>query len=173
MKEVFLYPETVVRHFRKPKNMGRMKNPSGIGKVGNLLCGDVLWLYIKVKKDEKGEESIADVKFECFGCVVAIGISSVLTTMVKGKPLEEALKLRKEDILGKTGPLPPIKVHCSVLAVDALHEAIYDYYLRNKTQIPEQLQKEHERIQKTLEKVEERFKKYVELQEKVFGAKKS
>jgi nitrogen fixation NifU-like protein len=165
-----LYPKKIMEHFKKPKNMGRMKNPSGVGKVGNLLCGDVLWLYIKVK-NEKGKEIISDVKFECFGCVVAISISSILTTMMKGKTLEEALKLKKEDILKVTGPLPPIKVHCSVLAADALHEAIYDYYSKNKLPIPEKLKREHERIKKTLEKVEERFKEYVELQKKIMEAK--
>jgi len=167
MKKFTLYPETIMKHFKRPKNMGKMRNPSGVGKVGNLLCGDVLWLYIKVKKGKDGKERIVDVKFECFGCVVAIGISSVLTTLVKGKTLEEALKIKKDDLLKATGPLPPIKVHCSVLAADALKEAIYDYYARNKLPIPEHLKKEHERIKKTLEKVEERFRKYVELQKEI------
>jgi nitrogen fixation NifU-like protein len=162
-----LYPKKIMEHFKKPKNMGRMRNPSGVGKVGNLLCGDVLWLYIKVRKDKSGKEIISDVKFECFGCVVAISISSILTTMMKGKTLEEALKLKKEDILKVTGSLPPVKVHCSVLATDALHEAVYDYYSRNNLPIPQDLKKEHERIKRTLKKVEERFKKYVEFQQKV------
>jgi nitrogen fixation NifU-like protein len=146
--------------------MGRIKNYSGLGKAGNILCGDTMWLYIKVKR-ENGKEKIADIKFETFGCVVAISISSMLTTMVKGKTLEEALKISKEDILKKTGPLPYVKIHCSILAVDALHEAIYDYYLKNKFLIPEKLKKEHERIQQTLKTIEERHKEYLELEKEV------
>lgn len=164
-----LYSKEVIKHFKKPKNMGRMKNPSGVGKVGNLLCGDIMWLYIKVKKDKKGKEKISDVKFECFGCVVAISISSMLTTMIKGKTLDKAIKITKNQILKKTGPLPPIKTHCSILAADALHEAIYDYLSKNKKPIPKDLQKEHERILHDLKVIEKRHKEYVKLEKKVFG----
>jgi len=142
------------------------KYADGIGKVGNLLCGDVLWLYIKVKKDK-----IVDVKFQTFGCIVAIANSSMITTMVKGKTLDEALKIKKEDILKKLGKVPPIKVHCSILAVDALHEAIYDYFFKNKLPIPENLLKEHERIQQTLKTVEEKHKEYMEFEKKVLKEK--
>jgi len=163
-----LYSKKVIKHFKKPKNMGRIKNPSGIGKVGNLLCGDIMWLYLKVSKDKKGIEKISNVKFECFGCVVAISISSMLTDMVKGKSLDKAMKITKDYILRRTGPLPPIKTHCSVLAADALHEAIYDYLLKSKKSIPKELQKEHERIQHDLKVIEEKHKDFVKLEEDVF-----
>jgi len=157
------YSKEIMKHFKKPKNMGRMKNPSAIGKVGNPVCGDVMWLYIKVR-EEGDKRIISDVKFECFGCVVAIAVTSMITTMAKGKTLEEAVKITKDDILKRAGKIPPLKVHCSVLAADALHEAIYDYYTRNGLPVPEYLKKEHERIKKTLKRVEEMFKKYVDLQ---------
>lgn len=164
-----LYSKEIIKHFKKPKNMGRMRNPSGVGKVGNLLCGDIMWLYIKVKKDKKGNEKIFNVKFECFGCVVAISISSMLTTMIKGKTLDKAMKITKGYILKRTGPLPPIKIHCSVLAADALHEAIYDYLSKSKQPIPKELEKEHKRILHDLEVIEKRHREYVKLEEKIFG----
>jgi len=99
------------------------------------------------------------VKFETLGCVVAIANTSLLTTMVKGKKLEDALKIKKEDLIKRLGqPLPPFKIHCSLLAVDALKEAIYDYYLKNKLEIPEDLEKGHQRITKTKEELEKRYK---------------
>jgi nitrogen fixation NifU-like protein len=163
-----LYSKKIIEHFKHPRNVGKMKNPSEIGKAGNLLCGDVLWLYLKIIENKKKEKIIKKATFSSFGCIVAIANSSMITTMIKGKTLEEALKITKEDILKKLGkPLPPIKIHCSILALDALHEAIYDYYLRNKLPIPEKLQKEHERVQQTLKTIEERHKKYLELEKKV------
>jgi nitrogen fixation NifU-like protein len=102
--------------------MGRMENPDGIGKVGNPVCGDVMYLYIKIK-----DNKIDDIKFETFGCAAAIGTSSVITEMAKGKTLDEALKITKKDVVDAVGGLPPIKMHCSVLAADALRAAIEDY----------------------------------------------
>ena len=163
-KEFLPYPKEIIRHFKHPKGLGRIKNPSAIGKAGNILCGDVLWCYIRVGKNKRGEEIIKDVRMEVFGCIVAIGISSLLTKMVKGKTIDKILELTKDDILKRAGKIPPLKVHCSVLAADALHEAIYDYYTRNGLPVPEYLKKEHERIKKTLKRVEEMFKKYVDLQ---------
>jgi len=142
-----------MKHFKSPKNIGKIKNADGIGKAGNIVCGDVMVLYIKVKDDK-----IFDVKFETFGCVVAIAVSSMLTKMVKGKTLKQAMKITNKDILKKAGRVPPIKVHCSVLAADALSEAIYDYYKKNKIHIPEKLLKRHERLQKVLKDVEEKYK---------------
>jgi nitrogen fixation NifU-like protein len=106
---------------------------------------------------------------QVFGCVVALANSSLLTDMVKGKTLDYAMKITKNDILKRLGKVPPIKIHCSILAVDALHEAIYNYSVRQKLQISGELQKEHERIQKALCTIEERHKEYVELEEKVLG----
>jgi len=117
-----MYSEKVMNLFRKPHNYGRMKNPDGVGKAGNPICGDVMFLYIRVKNN-----LIKDIKFETFGCAAAIATSSMITDLAKGKTLEEAMKITKEDVAKEVGGLPPIKQHCSNLAADALHEAIKDY----------------------------------------------
>jgi len=171
MKSYGPYPPQVMKHFKNPKGLGKLKNPNGVGEVGNILCGDVMKCYIKVKKNKQGKDIIDDIKMEVFGCIVAIANSSMITMMVKGKPLEEALKLKKEDILGKLGKVPPIKVHCSVLAADALYEAIYNYLTKNKLTVPEELKKDHERIIKTLQTIKEKHKEYVEMQEKLLEEK--
>ena len=118
--------------FKNPHNYGKIKNADGIGKVGNIVCGDVMWLYIKIGKNSKKEEVIKDIKFETFGCVAAISTSSIITDLVKGKTIKEALKITKDNIIESLGGLPKIKYHCSVLAVDALVEAIRDYREKNK-----------------------------------------
>ncbi|HKZ45684.1 MAG TPA: iron-sulfur cluster assembly scaffold protein, partial [archaeon] len=123
MKKYGPYTELVIKHFKKPHNLGKMENPSGIGKVGNIICGDVMWLYIKVEKNKTGKEIIKDIKFETFGCIAAIATSSVITDLAKGKTIEEAIKISREDVIKSLGSLPPIKRHCSVLAADALSEA--------------------------------------------------
>ena len=146
------YSKEVMKHFRRPKNMGKIKDADGIGKVGNVVCGDVMYLYIKVKKNK-----ISDIKFETFGCVAAISTSSMITTLVKGKTIEEALKITKNDVADELGKLPPIKMHCSVLATDALAGAIYDYLGKNNFPIPESLEKRHKRIQKEVHFVDEKF----------------
>lgn len=162
------YSKEIIKHFKNPKNMGRIKNASGIGEAGNLICGDVMKLYLKIGENKKGEKIIKDIKFETFGCIVAISNSSMLTTMVRNKTLEDALRITKESLIKKLGkPLPPIKLHCSVLAVDALHEAIYDYYLKNKLNIPEELERAHERIQKSMRVIEERHKDFVKMEEEI------
>jgi nitrogen fixation NifU-like protein len=118
-----------------------------------------MWFYIKVKNNK-----ISDVKFQTFGCVVAIAVSSMLTEMAKGKTLKKAIDITKYDILKKAGKVPPIKVHCSVLAADALHEAVYDYLSKNKLKIPEKLKKEHKRIERELKQVEEQHKEFLKLE---------
>ncbi len=154
-----IYSNEIIKHFKNPQNVGKIKKPSGVGEAGNLICGDVMKLYLKIEKNKKGEKIIKGVRFQTLGCVVAIANTSLLTTMVKGKKLEDALKIKKEDLIKRLGkPLPPIKIHCSVLAVDALKEAIYDYYLKNKIEISEDLEKEHQRITKTKEELEKRYK---------------
>lgn len=140
------YSKKVIEHFNKPHNYGKIRGYDGLGKVGNMICGDEMWLYIKVAKDKKGEEIIKDVKFETFGCVAAIATSSVVTDLVKGKTIKEALKVKKEDIVKVLGELPPIKLHCSVLAIDALSEAVYDYYLKKKKEMPKVLEERHQTI---------------------------
>lgn len=161
---VGLYSKEIMRHFKSPKNIGSIKNADGIGKVGNIVCGDVMMFYIKVK-----DSKIADIKFQTFGCVVAIAVSSALTEMVKGKPLKYAMDVTNQDILKKLGKVPNIKVHCSVLAADALHEAVYDYMSKNKMTIPSGLEKEHKRISGTLKKVEEKHKGQTKLEEDILN----
>lgn len=122
-----MYNEKVMKTFRDPKNIGEMKDADGIGKVGNLKCGDIMELFIKVKKDPGGKDIIDDIKVRTFGCVAAIATSSILTEMVKGKTLDEAKKVGKEDIVKELEGLPQQKVHCSVLSHEALAKAIKDY----------------------------------------------
>ncbi|MGC8981735.1 MAG: iron-sulfur cluster assembly scaffold protein [Minisyncoccia bacterium] len=162
------YSKKIIEHFKNPKNVGKIKNPSGIGDAGNLLCGDLMKIYIKVEKNKKGEDIIKDIKFETLGCIVAIANSSLLTTLVKGKKIDEALKIKKEDLIKRLGqPLPPFKIHCSVLAIEALKEAIYDYYYKNKIKIPKELEEEHKRIVKIKKEIEKRYKKFREFEKKV------
>ena len=116
-----------MKHFMNPKNVGVIKNPSGIGKVGNPVCGDVLWLYIKVTEDKKGRKVIKDAKFQTLGCATAIANGSLLTELIRGKTIKEAKKLTQKDLVKKLGKVPSIKIHCSFLAVDALKEALNDY----------------------------------------------
>ncbi len=164
-----MYTADVMEHFSKPHNYGKIKNPDGTGKVGNLVCGDVMWLYIKVAKNKSGKEIIKDIKFETFGCVAAIATSSAITDLAKDKTLEEAIAIDKQEIVQSLGGLPPIKLHCSVLAADALAEAIYDYYQKQKRQIPPALEEKHNRIKKEKEIVEEKYKDWVEKEEELHG----
>ena len=116
------YTEQVMDHFMNPRNMGEMEDPSGVGTVGNAKCGDIMRIYIKVEGDV-----ITDVKFKTFGCGAAIATSSKATEIVKGMTLEEAEKVTNKMVMEALGGLPPVKVHCSVLAEEALHAAIQDY----------------------------------------------
>jgi len=131
------YSKKVLDHIRRPRNMGEIKNPDGVATVGNSVCGDIMRLYIKVKKKKarppaggekgKGVEYIDDIKFQTLGCGAAIATSSMITTMVKGKPLVEAEKISEQAIAETLGGLPPVKFHCSVLAAEALKKAIENY----------------------------------------------
>lgn len=116
------YSEKVMEHFRDPHNVGDLENPDGIGHVGNPACGDIMELYIKVEND-----IIVEAKFKTFGCGAAIATSSMVTDMVKGKTLDEALKISNDAVTEALGGLPKQKRHCSVLAEEALHSAISDY----------------------------------------------
>ncbi len=167
MNRVGIYTKKVIKYFKKPHNYGRMKNPDGIGKVGNPVCGDVMWLYIKVGKDKKGREIIKDIKFETFGCVAAIATSSVITDLAKGKTLEGAMRIDREDIVKSLGGLPPIKIHCSVLAAGALSEAIYDYLIKSKKKIPQKLEELHQRIDKEKKIINEKYKEWIKIEEKM------
>lgn len=154
-----IYSKEIIRHFKKPKNVGKIKKPDGVGEAGNFLCGDVMKLYLKIGENKKGEKIIKAIKFETLGCVVAIANTSLLTSIVKGKKIEDVLKMKKDYLIQRLGqPLPPIKVHCSVLAIDAIKEAIYDYFSKNKIPIPKELKEDHQRIIKTKEEIEKRYK---------------
>ena len=121
------YSKKVIKEFTHPKNMGEMKNPDGVGKIGNPVCGDVMWIYIKVGKNKNGNEIIKDIKFKTFGCAAAIATSSMITQLAKGKTLDEAEKITKSDIADSLKGLPSVKMHCSNLASDTLKKAILDY----------------------------------------------
>ena len=123
MTEQSSYSEKVMEHFMHPKNVGEILDASGVGTVGNPICGDVMKMFIKVEND-----IIVDAKFQTFGCGAAISTSSMVTEMVKGKSIEEALKISNKAVAEALGGLPPIKLHCSVLAEEALKSALADYY---------------------------------------------
>ncbi|MDD5192743.1 MAG: iron-sulfur cluster assembly scaffold protein [Candidatus Nanoarchaeia archaeon] len=128
-----LYSKEVIKHFKNPKNMGEMKDADAVGKVGNPRCGDILRVFLKIEKKKingKEKDYIKDIKFQTFGCMAAIAVSSVLTEMVKGKTIEEAKKLKNNEIVKKLGGLPAIKYHCSLLGAEALNEAIKNYESR-------------------------------------------
>jgi len=118
-------------HFRDPRNMGEMKDADSIGEKGNPVCGDLMYIYIKVEKKD-GKEIIRDISFQTFGCAAAIATSSMMTELAKGKTLDEAMKITKNDVAISLDGLPPIKMHCSNLAADALHDAIKKYSEKNK-----------------------------------------
>jgi len=117
-----VYSEKVMEHFKNPRNVGEIPDADGIGTVGNPVCGDMMTIYIKVK-----ENRIADVKFKTFGCGAAVATSSIITELAKGKTLKEGMKITRSDVAESLDGLPPIKMHCSNLAAEALHEAIKDY----------------------------------------------
>lgn len=129
-----LYSKKVMDYFLHPRNLGTLKNPSGIGRVGNPVCGDVMELSLKIKKDKKGQDYIADAKFKTFGCGAAIASSSMMTEMIKGKTIKEALKLSNLAVAEALGGLPPIKRHCSVLAREALEKALADWQKDSRNQ---------------------------------------
>jgi len=130
----FKYSEKVMDHFENPRNVGKIEDADGVGTVGNPTCGDVMRLYIKV---ENG--IVTDVKFQTFGCGAAIATSSMLTEMVKGKTVEEAMKISNKAVADALDGLPPVKMHCSNLAEEGMVAAIKDYYERRGEAVPEEL----------------------------------
>ncbi|NYB26564.1 MAG: Fe-S cluster assembly scaffold protein NifU [Methanobacteriaceae archaeon] len=117
-----MYSEKVMEHFSNPRNVGEIEDADGVGTVGNPVCGDLMTIYIKVK-----DNRIEDIKFKTFGCGAAIATSSMVTEMAMGKTIEEALEITRNDVANELEGLPPVKMHCSNLAADALHAAIEDY----------------------------------------------
>lgn len=121
----FTYSEKVMDHFANPRNVGEIENADGIGEVGNSKCGDIMKMYIEVN-----DGVITDVKFKTFGCGAAIATSSMATELIKGKTIDEALQLTNKAVMEALDGLPPVKVHCSVLAEEAIRSAVADYYKR-------------------------------------------
>ena len=117
-----MYTETVMDHFKNPRNVGSIENADGVGQVGNPKCGDIMKIYLKIKDD-----IIEDVKFETFGCGSAIASSSMATELIKGKSINDAVELSNKAVIEALGGLPPIKIHCSVLAEQAVKSALYNY----------------------------------------------
>lgn len=124
-----MYNDKVIEHFSNPRNVGEIENADGVGLVGSEACGDIMKLFIKVE-----DGVIVDAKFKTFGCGAAIASSSVATEMIKGKTIEEALKLTNKQVIEELGGLPPVKIHCSVLAEEAIHTALLDYQKKHEVQ---------------------------------------
>ncbi|MCK8058921.1 MULTISPECIES: Fe-S cluster assembly scaffold protein NifU [unclassified Fusibacter] len=122
-----MYNDIVMEHFMNPQNVGVIEDADGVGQVGNVKCGDIMKIYLKISADEV----IEDIKFKTFGCGSAVASSSMATVIIKGKTVEEALQITNKDVLEALGGLPAVKVHCSVLAEQALKSAVYDYAQKN------------------------------------------
>jgi len=120
-----MYSKKVMEHFTNPRNVGELENPNGIGKVGNPVCGDIMHVYIRVENDK-----ISDIGFKTLGCAAAIATSSMITELAKGKTIEQAKTITRQSVAESLDGLPPIKMHCSNLAADALQKAIQDYERR-------------------------------------------
>ena len=123
MSQIIDYSEEVMEHFTNPRNVGEIENASGVGTVGNAKCGDIMRIYLDVDDNQ----IIRDCKFKTFGCGAAVATSSMATEMIKGKSIQEALKLMNKAVMEALGGLPPVKVHCSLLAEEAVHAALWDY----------------------------------------------
>ena len=131
------YSPLVMEHFTNPRNVGEIENADGVGEVGNAKCGDIMKIYLKIEN-----EIITDVKFKTFGCASAIATSSIATELIKGKPLSEALELTNRAVVEALGGLPAVKIHCSVLAEEAVKAAVKDYYDKNGIEYDPEMFKE-------------------------------
>lgn len=131
------YSPLVMEHFTNPRNVGEIENADGVGEVGNAKCGDIMKIYLKIDN-----EIITDVKFKTFGCASAIATSSIATELIKGKPLSEALELTNKAVVEALGGLPAVKIHCSVLAEEAVKAAVKDYYDKNGIEYDPEMFKE-------------------------------
>lgn len=123
-----MYSDKVMEHFMNPRNVGELEDASGVGTVGNAKCGDIMRIYLDIDDDT---HIINDVKFKTFGCGAAIATSSMATELIKGKTIEEALKITNTAVMEALDGLPPVKVHCSLLAEEAIHAALWDYAQKN------------------------------------------
>lgn len=131
MSQIIEYSEKVMDHFSNPRNVGEIEDPSGVGTVGNAKCGDIMRIYLDIDENQ----IIRDCKFKTFGCGAAVATSSMATEMIKGKSVKEALKLTNKEVQEALGGLPAVKVHCSLLAEEAVHAALWDYAGKNNLQI--------------------------------------
>ena len=127
MSQVTEYSEKVMDHFSNPRNVGEIENPSGVGTVGNAKCGDIMRIYLDIDENQ----IVKDAKFKTFGCGAAVATSSMATELVKGKSVNEALKITNKAVMEALDGLPPVKVHCSLLAEEAIHAALWDYAEKN------------------------------------------
>ena len=127
MSQVTEYSEKVMDHFMNPRNVGEMENPSGVGTVGNAKCGDIMRMYLDIDENRVVKEA----KFKTFGCGAAVATSSMATEMVKGKTVQEALEVTNKAVMEALDGLPPVKIHCSLLAEEAIHAALWDYAKKN------------------------------------------
>ena len=134
-----LYSDKVMDHFTNPRNVGELENADGVGTVGNAKCGDIMQMFLKIEND-----IIVDVKFKTFGCGAAIATSSMATELIKGHTIDEALKLTNSVVVEALEGLPPVKVHCSVLAEEAVKTAVADYYTKIGRPIDFEIEKSHE-----------------------------
>ena len=142
-----MYTEEVLEHFRNPRNMGEIEDPDGLGDVGNPVCGDSMRITIKV---DDATETITDIKFKTFGCGAAIASSSAVTELVKGKTISEAIEVSNKTVVAMLGGLPPVKMHCSVLAEQGIAAAVKDYYQRRpERQVPPEVEKKIQRLAQT------------------------
>lgn len=140
-----MYSDKVMDHFNNPRNVGEIENPSGVGTVGNAKCGDIMRMYL----DIDGDGIIRDVKFKTFGCGAAVATSSMATELVKGKSIRQALEVTNKAVMDALDGLPPVKVHCSLLAEEAIHAALWDYAEKNNIII--------EGLEKPVDDIEEKI----------------
>lgn len=126
-----MYSEKVMDHFQNPRNVGEIESPSGMGTVGNAKCGDIMRIYLDIDENQ----IIRDVKFKTFGCGAAVATSSMATELVKGRSIQEAMQITNKAVMEALDGLPPVKVHCSLLAEEAIHAALWDYAQKNGIEI--------------------------------------
>lgn len=155
------YTGKVMDHFLNPRHTGRLTDYDAIGEVGNVVCGDVMRIFLKVEPDEKKEPCISNISFETYGCGAAIATSSITCEMAMGKTLTEALKIEKKAVVEGLESLPPQKIHCSILAVDALKEAIYVYLTAQKMPVPKDLELHHQTITKQQEILKKQYESWL------------
>jgi nitrogen fixation NifU-like protein len=156
------YTKEVYDHFQNPRHAGKLENYTVIGEVGNLACGDLMRMYLLIEKNQDNQSYIKDISFETYGCTAAIATSSMTTELAIGKTLDEALEVTKEKVIEALTDLPPQKVHCSILATDALLEAVYNYRAAQKMPISDELEQKHQAIKTSQELLMQRYNEWTQ-----------